>query len=47
VVVPPLWANAVRALPDELPDDELVVELQRLTSEAQPESAHEPSGPDN
>jgi FlaA1/EpsC-like NDP-sugar epimerase len=46
VVVPPLWASAVRALPDELDDEELIAALERLTSEAQPESAHEPSGPD-
>jgi FlaA1/EpsC-like NDP-sugar epimerase len=47
VVVPPLWADAVHALPDELDDDALVAELQRLTNEEQPESAREPSGPDS
>ena len=48
VCVPPLATEMVAALPDDLESDELVVALQRLTSDAsQPESAPEPAGPDS
>jgi FlaA1/EpsC-like NDP-sugar epimerase len=47
VCVPPLVPETVFALPDDLDDADLVIALQRLTSDApQPESAPEAAGPD-